>query len=85
MSNSLLVYDFILFCYPRTLQSKVLRLTADALLKVPNTVIQTNPPTLSFKEEIRHYNSQYNASLISVHSNDLVLNLVVQPGNNRRL
>jgi hypothetical protein len=36
------------------------------------------------KEEIRRYSSQYRARL-SAHTNDLVVNLMEQPDNNRRL
>jgi hypothetical protein len=39
---------------------------------------------MSLKEEIRHYSSQYSVRL-SVHPNDLVVNLMVQPDNIRRL
>jgi hypothetical protein len=60
----------------QSFQSKVLRVIVDAPWYVLNTVIQT--PTV--KKEIRHYSSQYSLRL-SVHPNNLVVNLMVQPFN----
>jgi hypothetical protein len=54
----------------------------DATWYVPNMVIRTDFQILSVKEEINHYSSQYSAR-ISVHPNDLVVNLMVQPDNRR--
>jgi hypothetical protein len=45
-----------------------------------NTVIIRDLQTPAAKEEIHHYNSQYSAFL-SVHTNDLVVNLMAQPDN----
>jgi hypothetical protein len=69
----------ILECF----QSKVLRMIVDAPWHVPNTVIRRDLHTPTVKGEIRHYSSQYSACL-SVHPDDLVVNLKAQP-NNRRL
>jgi hypothetical protein len=63
-------------------QSKVLRMIVDAPWVVPNKVIRRGIQTPTVKEEIRHYSSQYSARL-SVHPNDLVVNLMAQ--HNRRL
>jgi hypothetical protein len=52
----------------------------DVSWHVLNTIIQI--PTV--KEEIRRYSSQYSARL-SAHPNGLVVNLMEQPDNNRRL
>jgi hypothetical protein len=41
-------------------------------------------PTPTVTEEIRHYSSQYSACL-SAHPNNLLVILMEQPGNNRRL
>jgi hypothetical protein len=46
------------------------------------TVIQRDLQTPTVKEEIHRYSSQYSACL-SANPNDLVVNLVVQPYNNR--
>jgi hypothetical protein len=54
----------------------------DAPWFVPNTVIRRDLQTPTVKEEIRHYISQYSVRL-SVHPNDLVVNLMAQPGNGR--
>jgi hypothetical protein len=64
-------------------QSQVLSTTADAPWYMPNTGIQRDLQTPTVKEKIHHYSSQYNARL-SVHPNNLVVNLMTQP-NNRRL
>jgi hypothetical protein len=49
---------------------------------VPNTGIRSDLHTPTVKQEICHYSSQYRARL-SVHPNDLVVNLMVQPDNRR--
>jgi hypothetical protein len=54
----------------------------DAPWYVPNMVIRRDLQTPSVKEEIRHYSSQYSARL-SVHPNDLVVNLMAQPDKTR--
>jgi hypothetical protein len=56
----------------------------DAPWYVQNTVIGKDLQIPTVKEEIRRYSSQYNAHL-SAHPNDLVVNFMEQPGNNRRL
>jgi hypothetical protein len=43
-----------------------------------NTVIRRDIQITTVTEEIRHYGSQYSAHL-SVHPNDLVVNLMAQP------
>jgi hypothetical protein len=50
---------------------------ADAPFHMPNVIILRDFPTPTVKEEIRHYSSQYSAGL-SVHPNDLVVNLMVK-------
>jgi hypothetical protein len=55
----------------------------DAPCYVLNMVIQRDLQTPTVKEEIHHYSSEYSACL-SVHPNNLVVNLMAQP-NNRRL
>jgi hypothetical protein len=65
-------------------QSKALRMIVDAPWYVPNTVIGKDLQIPTVKEEIRRYSSQHNARL-SAHPNDLVVNFMEQPGNNRRL
>jgi hypothetical protein len=62
--------------------SKVLRTIVDAPWYVPNTVIRRDLQTPTVKEEIHHYSSEYSARL-SVHPNDLVVNLTAQPDNRR--
>jgi hypothetical protein len=59
---------------------KALSMIVDAPWYVPNTVIRRDLQTPTVKEEIRRYNSQYSA-----HPNGLVVNLMEQPDNNRRL
>jgi hypothetical protein len=54
----------------------------DAPWYVPNTVIGRDPRTPTIKEEIRHYSSQHSERL-SVHPNNLVVNLMAQPYNRR--
>jgi hypothetical protein len=61
-------------------QSKVLRTIVDAPWYMPNTVIWRGLQTPTVKEEILHYSSQYSARL-SVHPNNVVVNLVAQPDN----
>jgi hypothetical protein len=56
----------------------------DASWYVPNTVIRRDLHTPTVKDEIRRYSSQYSARL-SAHSNNLLVNLLAQPGNNKRL
>jgi hypothetical protein len=56
---------------PERFQSKNLCTIGDVL----NTVIQRDLKTQTVKEEIHHYNSQYSMPL-SVHTNDLVVNLM---------
>jgi hypothetical protein len=51
---------------------------------VPNTVTRRAIQTPTVKEEIHRYSSQYSARL-RAHSNDLIVNLLAQPENNRRL
>jgi hypothetical protein len=63
-------------------QSKVLRMIADAPWYVLNTVNRRDLQTPTVKGEIRHYSFQYRARL-SVHPNDLVVNLMAQPDNRR--
>jgi hypothetical protein len=66
----------ILQCF----QSKVFRMIVDTPWYVLSTIIQTDLPTL--KEEICHYSSQYSVRL-SVHPNELVVNLMAQLDNRR--
>jgi hypothetical protein len=54
----------------------------DPPLYGPNTVIGRDFQTLTVKGEICHYMSQYSA-LLSVHPNNLVVNLMAQPTNKR--
>jgi hypothetical protein len=63
-------------------QSKVLRKILDAPWYVPKTVTRTDLHKPSVKEEIRHYSSQYSERL-SLHPNDLVVNLMAKPDNRR--
>jgi hypothetical protein len=63
-------------------QLKALGMTVDAPWYVPNTVIRRDLQTLTVKEEIRRYSSQYSARL-SVHPNDLIVNLIDLPDNRR--
>jgi hypothetical protein len=65
-------------------QLKALHMTVDAPWYVPNTVIRKDLQIPTVKEEIRRYSSQYSARL-SAHPNGLVVNLMEQPDNNRRL
>jgi hypothetical protein len=61
-------------------QSKYLRTTVDTPWCKSNTVIRKDLQTPTVKEEICHYSSQYSVHL-SVHPNDLVVNLMEQPNN----
>jgi hypothetical protein len=63
-------------------QSKGLRMIVDAPSCVPNTIIRRDLQTPTVKEETHHYSSQYCARL-SVHPNDLVVNLMAQPDKRR--
>jgi hypothetical protein len=65
-------------------QYKVLSTIVDAPWYVPNTVIGRDLQTPTVTEDIRHYSSQYSA-LLSVHTNDVVVNLMAQPDNRRLL
>jgi hypothetical protein len=69
-------------CHRYGFQSKALHMIVHTPLYVPNTVIRRNLQTPTVKEEIRRYSSQYNAHL-SAHPNDLLVNLMEQPDNNR--
>jgi hypothetical protein len=55
----------------------------DAPWYVPKTVIRRDLQTPTVKEEIGRYSSQYSARL-SVHSDDLVANLMAQPDKSTR-
>jgi hypothetical protein len=63
-------------------QYKALCTIVDAPWYVPNTVIGRDLQTLTVKEEISHYSSQYCARR-SVHLNDPVVKFMAQPGNRR--
>jgi hypothetical protein len=65
-------------------QSKALRMTVDEPWYMSNTVIWRDLQTPTDKEEIHCYSSHYSARL-SAHPNDLIVNLMEQPDNNRRL
>jgi hypothetical protein len=71
------------FHFQERFQSNPLSMIEDASWYVPNTGIQRDLQTPTVKEEIRRYSSQYSARL-SAHPNDLVVNLMEQPDNNRR-
>jgi hypothetical protein len=49
---------------------------------MPNMVIRRDLQTPTVKEEIHLYSSQYSAH-ISAYLNDIVVNLMGQPDNNR--
>jgi hypothetical protein len=70
----------ILECF----QSKALSIILDAPCYVPNTVIWTDLQTPTVKKYICQYSFHYGARL-SVHPDNLVVNLMVQPNNNRQL
>jgi hypothetical protein len=59
-------------------QSEALHMIVDTPWYMLNTVIRRDPQTPTVKEETRHYSSQYSARL-SVHPNDLAVNLMAQP------
>jgi hypothetical protein len=59
-----------------------MRMIVDAPWYVPNTVIRRDLQIPTVKEEIRRYSSQYGACL-SVHPNDLIVNLMELPDNRR--
>jgi hypothetical protein len=63
---------------PERFQPKIMSTTVEPTRYVPNTVIRKDLQTPTAEEEIRHYSPQYSARL-SVHSNDLVVNLMVKP------
>jgi hypothetical protein len=65
-------------------QLKTWHMIADAPWYVPNMVIRRDLHTPPVKGEIHRYSSQYSAHL-SAHQNNLVVNLMVQPDNNRWL
>jgi hypothetical protein len=56
----------------------------DAPWHVPNTVIRRDLETPAVKEELHRYRSQYSVRH-SAHPSGLVVNLMGQPDNNRRL
>jgi hypothetical protein len=66
------------------LQLKALRMIVYAPWYVPNTAIRRDLQTPTVKVEIHRYSSQYSTRL-SAHPNGLVVNLMEQPDNNRRL
>jgi hypothetical protein len=70
----------ILECF----QSKALRMIVDAPCFALNAVIQRDLQTQTVKEETHRYRSQYSARLSS-HPNDLLVNLMEQPDNNRQM
>jgi hypothetical protein len=70
----------ILECF----QSKALRMITNAPSFVPNAVILMALQTPTVKEEIRRFSSQYGASP-SEHPNNLAVNRMAQPDDNRRL
>jgi hypothetical protein len=63
-------------------QSKVLRMIVGTPWYLPNKVIRSDLQTQSVKEKICRYNSQYNARL-SVHPDDMLVNLIAQPEKRR--
>jgi hypothetical protein len=65
-------------------QSKALLMIVNAPWYVPNTVIRRDLQISTVKAEIRRYSFQYSARL-SAHPNDLTVNLIELPDNNRRL
>jgi hypothetical protein len=78
VSRAYFINPFLL----ESFQSKALRMIMDAPRYVPNTVIRRDLQTVTVKEEIRRYSSQYSARL-SVHPNDLIVNLMELPDNRR--
>jgi hypothetical protein len=89
MIKSILTYEIQLWVTASTsnieildhFQSKDLLMTVDPPWYVPNAVIRTDLQTPTVKE-VRHYRSQYSARL-SVHPNELIVNLKAQPDNRR--
>jgi hypothetical protein len=65
-------------------QSEDVHMIVAAPSFVLNAVIRRGIQTPAVEVEIRHYSSQYSARL-SVHPNDLVVNLTRQPDKYRRL
>jgi hypothetical protein len=65
-------------------QSKTLRVTVDAPLYMPNTVIRRDLHIPTVKQEIQCYSSQYSARL-SAHPNDLIAKLMELPRLRRHL
>jgi hypothetical protein len=63
-------------------QSKALRMIVDAPWYVSNTVIRRDLQIPTVKEEIRRYSSQDSARL-SIHPNNLIVNLMELPDNRR--
>jgi hypothetical protein len=68
----------------QSFQPKALRTIVDAPWCMPNTVIRRDLITSTVKEEICHYSSQYSPHL-NTHPNNLALNIMEQPDNNRLL
>jgi hypothetical protein len=64
------------------LESKALRMIADAQRYVPNTLIRRDLQIPSVKEEIGHYSSHYSDRL-TAHPNDILLTLLEQPERKR--
>jgi hypothetical protein len=64
------------------LQSKVLRTIVDAPWCMPTTVIRRALQTPTVKQGIREYSSQYSVR-VSVNPNELLVDLMAQPGNMR--
>jgi hypothetical protein len=65
-------------------KSKVSCMNVEALWYVPNAFNRRDLRIRTVKEEISHYSSQYSACL-SVHPNDLAVNLMALPHNIRLL
>jgi hypothetical protein len=61
---------------------KVMHMIVDAPWYELNTVIRRDLQTATEKEEILHYSSQYSVRL-SVHPNNLVVNLMAEADNRR--
>jgi hypothetical protein len=57
-------------------------MVVDAPRYVLNTVVRRDLQTVTVKEEIRRYSSQYSARL-RAHPNGLVVNLIELPDNRR--
>jgi hypothetical protein len=67
---------------PRTLPIESFAHDGGHTLVMLNMVIRRDLQIPTVKEEIRRYSSQYSARL-STHPNDLLVNLMEQPDNNR--